>query len=582
MNPDEPRPRIVNPRVRGYVHRFIIAVREGIAVDEFGEVITDPAGFASDNEGHIWIVDDPAWVLTIMIAEHGEHPCFNYQIVTSEDDAPVRVVKSRVTRFGFRCKHAKDDPARATCLYRRRRAMHSVWSPADLSPQPGKLLTDYSHKSLLDLAVDIREWCKQENIPLPSTLAGIANALLRDPRFWPDPRGRVPRATNENVRRFLPGVYSELRAHRGQSHNATSLDQRTAYHIAAQEVPTPDPTSLFARGYFNIPEKSPLWALPGTELYDRTIRQPGIVYVQVEVTHLRTHHARPPAVHKSGRYRCALWTNEIALCEANGVTIEGITAAWTSTRPDEGLPRYGAFAARQITEASEFRKRWLKPTLHALYGLLATRPRRVKIGHLRGTSPNEAVARIGFGYEFPVRQADLGVIQPPTANVATLGVLQSEIRKRSLQLARYLMEAGATVLHIHADGLHVEGPMPLIPDGWKVEPLTRLEYLDDHSWVAEEGDCLPGRDARARVELARHEVRLMSYHTPDPDTIPALPDSWAPSSAPAIGPIMEHGHFLSTEEYEDANPLQWPDAEKRAYVHYPDPPRKPRKPRKVT
>lgn len=508
---DEPRPRIVTPRTRGYVHRVIIAVRDGIAIDEFGELIEHPAQFAAANEGHVWIVDDPAWILTVMVAAHGDHPDFNYQIVTSEDDAPVRFVKSRVTRFGFRCRHAKDSPERGACPYRRRRAMHTVWSPSDLSPNPGKLLADFTHGSLLELATDIRAWCKDQGIPLPSTLAGIANSLLRDPRFWPDARGRVPRATNENVRKYLPGVYGELRVPRlTDNRNAVSLDQRTAYHVAAQEIPTPDPTTLFARGYFNTPETSPIWAPLGTELYRRTMAQPGIVYVQVEVNHLRRYQVRPPAVSKPGRYRCALWTNEIPLCEANGVTVKGIVAAWTSTRADTGLPLYGAFAAAQITAASALRKRWLKPTLHALYGLLATRPRRVKIGHLRGNAKIDTVARIGFGHEFPVKQSDLGVIQPLTTNVAMLGVLQAEIRKRSFELARVLMESGATVLHIHADGIHVSGDsLPLIPEGWKVETLTHLQYLDASSWIAEEGDSLPGRDERQRAEMIRHHSGLL-------------------------------------------------------------------------
>jgi hypothetical protein len=366
--------------------------------------------------------------------------------------------------------------------------------------------------------MDIREWCRDENVPMPSTLAGIANSLLRDERFWPEDRGRVPKATNENVRKYLPGVYGELRAKPlTRKENAVSLDQRTAYHVAAQEVATPDPTTLFARGYFNAPDTAPVWAPTGTLLYERTMSQPGIVYVLVEVQHLRRHHVRPPAVKRAGRYRCALWTNEIALCEQNGVTIRGIVAAWTSNLADTGLPLYGAYAQKQITEASEFRRRWLKPTLHALYGLLATRPRRVKMGHLRGNAQTDAIARIGFGHEFPVKQSDLGVIQPMTANVAMLGVLQAEIRARSFALARELMEAGAEVLHIHADGIHVTGDIiPLIPDGWKIETLTNLHYLDAVSWLSAEGDHLPGRDAKQRAEVARHHTTLVTSDRAQP------------------------------------------------------------------
>jgi hypothetical protein len=489
------------------------------AISEQGELITDPGEFASLNDGHIWIVDDPAWLLNTMIAAHSAHPDFNYQIVTSEDNEPVRMVKSRITRFGFRCQHTKDSPERDACPYRRRRTMHTVWSPADLSPTPAKLLTDYSHESLLHLATDIRDWCSQENVPLPSTLAGIANSLLRDERFWPESRGRVPRATNENVRKYLPGVHNQsfTEPHDNYHPVVTALDQKTAYHVAAQQTPTPDPTSLFARGYFNCPDTAPLWAIPGDGLYERTMRQPGIVYAQCEVRPLRRHEIRPPAVRQHGRYRAALWTNEIDLAEQNGVTIIGLSAAWTATRPDPGLPKYGAYAEQQISTASEFRKRWLKPTLHALYGLLATRPRHVKIGHLRSKSRNDAKARIGFAHEFPVKQADLGVIQPVTANVTALGILQAEIRKRSLALARQLMRSGVTVLHVHADGLHIVGDAPLLPDGWKVEPLTHLRYLDGQSWIADETDCLPGRDQRARIQAMRNSARRGPWNNkPDP------------------------------------------------------------------
>lgn len=554
MDFDEPRPRIITPRKRGYVHRQVIAVRGELAVSEHGEVIENPAGFASENEGHIWIVDDPAWILHTMLRVHAAHPDFNYQIITSEDDSPVRFVKSRITRFGFRCKHPKNSPERDACPYRRRRAMHTVWSPGDLSPNPGKILTDYTHASLLELATDIRDWCQKEDIPIPTTLAGIANSLLRDKRFWPEARGRVPRATNENVRRFLPGVYSKLLASRGERHHAIALDQRTAYHVAAQEVPTPDPTSLFARGYFNDPENAPVWTVPGEQLYDRTVLQPGIVYVLVDARPIRKHEHRPPAVQTAGRYRVALWTNELPLCEANGVTVYGIIAAWTATAADTGMPRYGAYAQRQITEASDFRKRWLKPTLHALYGLLATRPRRIKVGHLRGTA-ERGIARIGFGHEFNVAQADLGIIQPLTANVATLGVLQSEIRKRSLELARTLSEAGVTILHIHADGLHVEGRLPLMPPEWTVEPLTDLEYLDQQSWLAREGDCLPGRNARARMETIRHRAKLISN---SPRTPLQASEAWSHN-------VSREGEDVTPD---DAPPLYWPDGTKRHYVTY--------------
>lgn len=455
------------------------------------------------------MVDDPAGILTLMLNMYRDNLDFQYQIVTSEDDTDgPRFVKSRLTRFGFRCQHT--DTERVACPWRSKTGMHVVWSPSDLSPTPNRILPTRDHTSFLTLATDIRNWCRDENIPLTSTLAGLANALLRDARFWPDARGRVPRATNENVRKYLPGVHSDLFGAPGNVYRAIALDQRRAYHVAATETPTPDPTTLFARGYFNEPETSPLWCLPTSELYQRTVRQPGLVYAQVEVKHRRKHQYRPPAVKEPGRYRCAIWTNELAYIETLGVRIEGLTAAWTSNLPDTGLPIYGEWAQGQLEAASENRRRWLKPTLHALYGLLAVRPRKLSIGHYRGGGKVATVARIGFGHEFPINNAELGSVTSTTTNVAMLGVLQSEIRKRTLELAGELSQNGFTVLHVHADGLHVDGDqLPILDNRWTVEGRTHLMYHDRVSWTSDEQQTLPGRDERTRHELRRRQARAI-------------------------------------------------------------------------
>ena len=67
-----------------------------------------------------------------------------------------------------------------------------------------------------------------------------------------------------------------------------------------------------------------------------------------------------------------------------------------------------------------------------------------------------------------------------------------------------------TVLHIHADGIHVAGDeLPLLPKGWTVKERTNLEYLDKVSWLSDQGATLPGRDERMRVEVRRHNANLI-------------------------------------------------------------------------
>jgi hypothetical protein len=504
---DNPARRLctVKPRRRGYRHRDIIVINDAAGFTEHGEIIDDIIEFAMVRDSHIFVTMDPAGLLNIMLRSHG--PDFNYQIIESrEADVPegmATMSSARVTRFGWnRMGKGK----------RKGKAMHIVWSITDMMRDPSKVLNDGSPESMMKFAIDVRDWCKDNNLPIPTALSGIASSLLRDERFYPDARGRIPRATNERMRPLLPGVYSELRAKPSVTHRmAVSLDQRRAYHRAAQSTPMPDSTTLFARGYFNVPDNAPIWAPKGDPVYTRTIAQPGVVLVRaLSRPTMPKNETRPPAIDYANVQDVYLWTNEVDLCESTGLDIQGIIAAWTSTNHDEGMPRYGAWAEETIDGASEYRAAWLKPTLHALYGLLAARPRDLRIGHRLGTGAR-AKYILGLGHTFQVHETRLGAQSSPTVNVPMLGVLQAEIRARTMRLANSLIVEGVDVLHIHADGIHTTGKLPFLSNDWSVEPRTNLRYLDRVSWLADEGDTLPGRDMRARVELRRRLATTLLY-----------------------------------------------------------------------
>jgi hypothetical protein len=98
------RELIVKPRARGYVHRPIVVVRDGIGMTEEGEVITDLFLFAIGADSHIFVTFDPADILNTMKAGHA--PDFNYQIINArEADVPDGMAafmsSTRVTRFGW-------------------------------------------------------------------------------------------------------------------------------------------------------------------------------------------------------------------------------------------------------------------------------------------------------------------------------------------------------------------------------------------------------------------------------------------------------------------------------------------------
>ena len=220
----------------------------------------------------MWVTIDPVSLLLTLQGAFGDIPAFTYQLIESAEvagsvEGAYVDSTARLTRFGFKCRCSKEHKAEHGCTCgnppRRKDALHIVWSPGDMSRNPAGYIEQYTHGGLLKFGIDVRDWCKEQNVPLPTSLAGIANALLRDPRFWPEARGRVPKATNERTREYLPGVYSQLLARTRVRHQAVAIDQRTAYHRAAQEVATPDPTTLFARGYFTQPDTGPLWAVRG-------------------------------------------------------------------------------------------------------------------------------------------------------------------------------------------------------------------------------------------------------------------------------------------------------------------------------
>jgi hypothetical protein len=195
--------------------------------------------------------------------------------------------------------------------------------------------------------------------------------------------------------------------------------------------------------------------------------------------------------------------------ESTGTYIEGVFAAWTSTSVDDGLSRYGRFAASQIASASPARRKWLKPLLHSTYGLLAARPRPLEVGHrTAGNSPHTFL--LG-AREFPVKGVRLEMKQPQFVNVIQRGMIEAETQLRSLRMARDLTAYGCEVLHVHADGLHVRGQLPLLPETWTVSALTDVMYLDRVSWVASEKVCLPGRDERIRHETILHYGRTLAH-----------------------------------------------------------------------
>jgi hypothetical protein len=284
-------------------------------------------------DSHIFVTMDPAGLLNIMLRSHG--PDFNYQIIESrEADVPegmATMSSARVTRFGWnRMGKGK----------RKGKAMHIVWSITDMMRDPSKVLNDGSPESMMKFAIDVRDWCKDNNLPLPTALSGIASSLLRDERFYPDARGRIPQGHERAPAQVPPGCL--LRAsrkalrhppHRRVARSTPGLPPRRTGRPATG-LHHPLRTRVLQR-----PRQRPTLGRQGRR---RLPPHHGTARPRARAGTSRPtmpkSETRPPPSTTPGVQDVYLWTNEVPLCEETGLDIHGIVAAWTSTHADEGIP----------------------------------------------------------------------------------------------------------------------------------------------------------------------------------------------------------------------------------------------------
>ena len=496
-------PRTVTPRKRTYRHMNIVAIADELIVTEDGELHDDIPQFYLHAEPTVTVTLDPSGLLATLHAAFKDHPGWRYTLYrTHNTDGDGSIARVKLTTFGVRAEG------------KRKSRLHQCWDPrAVSSASSARFLDAGDHASLLRWACDVRDWARDNDLELRNAFAGYSAQLLRDPRFYPENRRRVPRLTNERARPALPGNLITLAVTPGPtSYQVTGVDQVRAHHRIVQEIPLPSSNHLFARGYFPDPEAAEgYWATRDSTLYQNVLRRHhGLLYVGL-TSRLSTKSERGlrlPLQEHQGFKRAYVWTNQLSYLESTGTLIEGVFAAWTSTSVDDGLPRYGAFAENQIQSATPARRKWLKPLLHSTYGLLAARPRPMEVGH-RPDGTFHRTFLLG-AREFPVKTAKLDAVAPNFTNVIQRGMIEAETQLRSLLMARYLTEQGCEVLHVHADGLHVTGQLPLLPDSWAVSLLSDVIYVDRVSWVAHERVCLPGRDERLRHETIQHVARMMS------------------------------------------------------------------------
>lgn len=485
----------VKPERRTFTEREIVTVIGGSLMTEDGQLLDDPFPYLYKSNPLIVICDDPGWLLMELEKRYNNtelFPDYNWRLVPGSG----QVRNARLDRFRFS----------------KRQSMHMVLGLTTMG-LPNPPMDIVNHHSAMKFGIDIKNFCRDQNKELATNFPALAAKFLRDRRFYPEPRRKVPTATNEKVRQFLPGVHREMYVPYNKRFNIITLDLKRAYHLIAQELELPNANTLLARGYFGDPENVPTyWVSSESPEYRQILdTHSGLLYIGAtyDVPDKQRSKFAPPYLDFFGFKRIAVWTNELKYIQSLGVKIHGIYAAWTSDQKDYGLPRFGKWAMEEINRSDEFRASWLKPVLLMPYGLLGSKPRIMTnaFKYSKGETKAFIVGRISVDatYYESVRE-----MQIPIANVIQLGMIQAEQRVRMFQMAGQLEEQRFTVTCIYADSIHITGkaqlPLDFINDPrWTVSERTNVVYLDSQSWKSDQGHCLPGRPSRKLQERLHRE-----------------------------------------------------------------------------
>lgn len=363
-------------------------------------------------------------------------------------------------------------------------------------------------QKLMEWAKEVRDFLQAHNLGLSPTAGGISAQLLRDDKFYPENRRKVPRHTNASARVQLPGNYYQLyAATEGRGvYKAAYLDQSAAHHTAATEIDFPCANTLRRHGRYAT-EKDLPYARFGTPKFDDFISRYGLFYLAFEAPRFFSSDFPLPACDTGAGYgRGYFHSNELPYLKELGVRIRHIIACWVSPNKDTGLNKYAQWSLEQIRKADPNSKPWLKPTLLSTYGVLAAKPKFLEFGykHCKNGEPKKYPCGSGF-LEVEAKRTKK-MREPLMANVIHRGMIEAQTRLHSLKYARELAGQGYTILSIYADSIFVDSSkdLPLISPPWRVqEYLTTLRFQSSTHFTSQEISKTPGlpENFRNRAKL---------------------------------------------------------------------------------
>jgi hypothetical protein len=348
----------------------------------------------------------------------------------------------------------------------------------------------------------IRKWMRKHKLRFSATKGGLSAQLLRDKRFYPKARRKVPKQTNEKARDAMPGNFYFMRSENvGRMYGAIYLiDQNNAHHHAAQTVTFPNANTLFAHGRFATLSDKP-YAREKRMRYDRLLSEHGLFRARVWVPR-GLNGMLPQWAHTPGLQSVFLYSNELSLCRELGVEIRSVSYSWTSPDTDDSLSKYAQWAQREIADNPDH-KLWLKPTLLSAYGILGVRPRHMEMAYWRSVKGEPYRYLLGPTPIMMQKMRTKKQIQSVTANTVHRGMIEAETRTLSVRLARRFEREGHNVIAIHSDAVLLEDvgqQLPMLAPPWRIKDrLGGFKALDAVSFESDNITILPGRRRRDKA-----------------------------------------------------------------------------------
>lgn len=492
-------PRIVKPRNRKYKRLPIVVVTPTLYVNEDGQYWQDVLDLPS-MPSTLFVTVGAGDFVAALDGRYKSSPKWQWRVTTQEkgithpNGLRVAVRCTTVVHFfGFKGGqyHKVIDPI---VMYGRK--LDDIW--------PGEEPTAIR---LMRWGQAIRDFCHENGMEVRPTIGSISAQFLTDRRFYPNPRRKVPRQTNDRARENLPGNHYGLAVAPTPEREFTAwyVDQRRAHHYHARHLQLPDANTLYAHGAFTdlndvmfdgISDDMPFYGLYCLHLQLPRARD-----------HRMWHWVKPNAPYDF------VFSNELPLLLEMGYRVNGVIAAWGSNHPDMGLARYATWAESQLDEHED--APWLKPLLLATYGTLATRPSWGETVFRLAKQGQEATVYTGKRSLTGVQTRKPHKLEPGIANVIHRGMIEAATRMESIDLARYLAFKRFRVLSIYADAVIVQQPdddrqLPMLPEPWRLKTtLTHLQFVNQQAFLSGEMTKLPGvsRDVLAYTQKSNHAPR---------------------------------------------------------------------------